>query len=366
VPPRSSGIASRSITDVTIQRPQKPSTDKGQKVAEGIWSTVYNPVRTPLAEVRLPELLCPYMDSVTLEDRPQFCQLWEPGTTHDYVESNFGLVPRGSVLSYQLPSRNSDVELCVAITDVSPPPRFKFPDLGDYVARFQPLTPDLNEKFKCLFVSEEQSFEFEEATRDQSASKSWHQLRRNRLTASKFKSVCSRRGDSDSFASKLMDQREVQTAAMKFGIENEPVAAKIYAQTFGRNVYRVGFVINPSCCFLGASPDRRVFDPDASDSPWGLLEIKCTQAESVAQCQYLVVPNKSETGLKQLKTSHEYYYQIMGQMGLTGNSWCDFFVFAQNDFHAERIYFDATAFSDMMSKLASFYFQYFLPKVTWS
>ena len=70
-----------------------------------------------------------------------------------------------------------------------------------------------------------------------------------------------------------------------------------------------------------------------------MLEIKCTVAKSVTMCDYL----KSKDGQK-LKKIHAHYYQVMGQMGLTGSKWCDFVVYASEDFHAERILFDINFF----------------------
>jgi hypothetical protein len=119
--------------------------------------------------------------------------------------------------------------------------------------------------------------------------------------------------------------------------------------------------LNHSYCFIGASPDRRVFDSECKTSHWGLLEIKCTPADSVANCDYLSVPKTSREGMLQLKHSHSYYYQIMGQMGITGAAWCDFFVFSCNDFHMERIMFDDNFFSEIMNKVSFFFFTYFLP-----
>ena len=62
---------------------------------------------------------------------------------------------------------------------------------------------------------------------------------------------------------------------MKYGIEHEAKAAEAYARDFGRSIYSVGFVINPTCPFLGCSPDRRVRN-NKVQVLWGLLEIKCT------------------------------------------------------------------------------------------
>jgi len=59
-----------------------------------------------------------------------------------------------------------------------------------------------------------------------------------------------------------------------------------------------------------------------------------------------------------------YYYQVMGQMGLTGCKWCDFVVYSDNEFHVERIIFDEDFFSNMMEKLTSFFFHSFVQQLT--
>lgn len=126
-----------------------------------------------------------------------------------------------------------------------------------------------------------------------------------------------------------------------------------YADQFGRAVYPVGFVINPSLPHLGCSPDRRVYDPSKID-PWGLLEIKCSPSDYLSDLNYL--KHNGRTGAYSLKKTHAYYYQTMGCIGLTASAWEDFFVFCRSEFHCERIYFDPTFFSEMLEKLNHFYF----------
>lgn len=138
----------------------------------------------------------------------------------------------------------------------------------------------------------------------------------------------------------------------------EQQAAEFYASTFAHNIYSVGFVINPSACHLGASPDRRVYDPSADDS-FGLLEVKCPVATSLSQVKYF---QTLPSGERLLKKPHAYYYQIMGQLGVTGAAWCDFFVYTETEYHIERIVYDTAFFADMKEKLDVFYFSYFLPK----
>ncbi|XP_061191746.1 uncharacterized protein LOC133199984 [Saccostrea echinata] len=62
-----------------------------------------------------------------------------------------------------------------------------------------------------------------------------------------------------------------------------------------------------------------------------------------------------------LKSSHEYYYQIMGQMGLAGALWCDLFIWCRDDYHLERINFVPGKWQEMKQKPDMFYFHYYLP-----
>ena len=76
-----------------------------------------------------------------------------------------------------------------------------------------------------------------------------------------------------------------------------------------------------------------MYDPTRNEV-FGLLEIKCPQCESCRDAKYLKIVN----GQLNLKKTHEYYFQVMGQMAITGLKWCDFMVFCKNDWHIETIY----------------------------
>ena len=93
-----------------------------------------------------------------------------------------------------------------------------------------------------------------------------------------------RRRDFELLAERLLKGTKIQTAAMKYGLEDE--VAQFYAKHFNRDVVKVGFVINPSVPHLGCSPDRRVYDP-SENSPWGLFEIKCSMKEELKDVEYL-------------------------------------------------------------------------------
>ena len=180
--------------DVVIQKAENPSQQptqvkKKQRVS-GVSCTVYKPFEGQVSSLNLPSTLSPLFEE--LDPKPGFLRVW-PDKDEDIplVETKFGLVPRGSVLSYQQQqtSKKSSENLA------HPVPNFDLPDLC-----YQPTV--LAEKellhFNSLKVSVDQALEYERMTRDQSMCQDWHRLRKYRLTASNFKAICSRRKDLES------------------------------------------------------------------------------------------------------------------------------------------------------------------------
>lgn len=102
----------------------------------------------------------------------------------------------------------------------------------------------------------------------------------------------------------------------------------------------------------------RVYDPSANP-PWGRFEIKCSMKEELKDVEYL--QKDPTTGAYSLKRSHQYYFQLIGCLGITGEGWSEFFVQCKKEFHYERIYPDQELFSEIAQKLHQFYFTYYLP-----
>ncbi|XP_065068264.1 uncharacterized protein LOC135693662 [Rhopilema esculentum] len=184
-------------------------------------------------------------------------------------------------------------------------------------------------------------------TRDQSLSEDWKRLRKYRLTTSiSFKQICCPKKDFHKLAENFPSGRCVTTAAMLYGLKHENEASEAYVKLTGNNVYSVGIVINPTAPYLSCFPDRQVFDSKMiSAERFGLLEIKCPQANSYIELPYLQLKNRGYT----LKTNNMYFHQIQGQMGIAG---------AKN-MHLERIKFDKEFFQSMKDKVDIFYFTYF-------
>lgn len=148
----------------------------------------------------------------------------------------------------------------------------------------------------------------------------------------------------------------IQTAAMKRGLALEPVAVEEYSRAKNVSYWPCGFVIHPDAPWLGSSPDGIVFDP-TEKPPFGLVEIKCPNVKSYVDCKYL----KANGDIMSLKRQHAYFWQVQGQLLLTGMDWCDFVVFAEEDMVIQRVYRDKEVAEVIREKGDYFFFHYYMP-----
>ena len=120
------------------------------------------------------------------------------------------------------------------------------------------------------------------------------------------------------------------------------------------NIYPCGIVVSPQSPWLAASPDRKVYCPTLRPKH-GLLEIKCP-VNRLSECLYLT---RDENGVK-LKENHNYYYQVMMQLAVTGLQWCHFFVWTPEESHLELIVFNEDKWQEMKDKIDIFFFDHYL------
>ncbi|KAL1252626.1 hypothetical protein QQF64_017319 [Cirrhinus molitorella] len=273
------------------------------------------------------------------------------------VESAFGKVQAGSILAYHHPPPSPQR----VIIHQGAPPFPKLP-LDDYhipptECSFVPTSQEqLHLHSLCVTLS--QSHHIEASTRGQSAAPEWHFLRRERVTASHFREVCHVRGEksAENLAERILRGTK-QTALMRRGLDMESGALKDYATLKNLNLSKCGLVIHPEAPWLGASPDGLVYDP-LERPTCGLVEMKCPNAQSYIDCGYLTV----QQGQHKLKESHAYYWQVQGQLLVTGMKWCDFVICANNDMFVQRIYRDEAVLSKLKQKCDFFFFYTYLPK----
>ena len=90
-------------------------------------------------------------------------------------------------------------------------------------------------------------------------------------------------------------------------------------------------MIHPQHGWLGCSPDDWVVDPDSAEDTNGIAEYKCpytaremTPAEACNNIKGFFCTLRGESVT--LRQNHNYYYQVQGALGVTGQKWCDFVV----------------------------------------
>ncbi|KAL3992292.1 zygote arrest protein 1 [Sarotherodon galilaeus] len=294
-----------------------------------------------LSVLRVSEVYQTFSDA----DRPMICTM---GISDDIplVESRFGKVQQGSPLSYQQPSK----EKAQTLHNAPPPPSLP---LQDYRLKPSECMFVCSRKqqlhMKSLEVTLEMSQSIECAMREQSECADWYNVRRPRVTASRFR-------DEELLAERILKGTH-QTGPMKRGLELEADAIWEYCQIKRVNHYKCGFVVHPDAPWIGASPDGIIFDP-LEQPPFGLVEMKCPNIKSYVDAPYL----KVSRGTLQLKPTHAYYWQVQGQLLTTGMRWCDFVVSSQEDVFIQRIQRDEGLMETMKPKIDMFYFHVYMDK----
>jgi putative phage-type endonuclease len=144
----------------------------------------------------------------------------------------------------------------------------------------------------------------------------WYQARLGHVTASRASDAIAKQGTATrrNYAIQLVTERLTklpvegfQSAAMQWGVEQEPVARACYEAHTGVFVEQTGFHTHTSIKWLGASPDGFADD--------GLLEIKCPNSNT--HVDYLLAK----------EVPAKYKSQMLTQMLVTGRKWCDFVSF---------------------------------------
>ena len=176
----------------------------------------------------------------------------------------------------------------------------------------------------------------EEATRAQRLCKRWQEERQYRITASKFGLAVKRRRNHTSLAKQLLYPQVSGTVmALLWGQQHESDALESYRTTLAN-----GYTLNEAgificdCGYLGASPDGVV--KDCNNKPTRLVEVKCPYKARNKSVEELYTDPSfcicvDENRKPQLKTNHDYFFQVQGQMAVTGIHTCDFVVWTPID-----------------------------------
>lgn len=212
-------------------------------------------------------------------------------------------------------------------------------------------------------ITQYDAVQLEQKTTLQSKCPLWFEERKKRLTASIFSKVCKRKKDINTkFLGALFHPKSFSSDATSYGKVHEVDGKKAYCIKMPDvHIHDCGLVVNPRFSFLGASPDGKVCD----GQDCGVLEIKCpyTARNLTVQEAIDTIPNfclKEEDGFI-LNNKHEYFFQVQGQLMVTGAPFCDFVVYTKKDLVIVRVFPDTLFMEMMLSQLACFYQSHAIP-----
>lgn len=189
-----------------------------------------------------------------------------------------------------------------------------------------------------LFQSSGFQKEIEIKTKEQHQSSLWHSIRQHRITASNAKRcmIKDTTSPTKAIASTLKYHGNIQTRAMKQGIEWESKIISRYEYVSGNSVSKSGFVISTTHPFLGASPDGRIHNGQ------GIIEVKkviSKDGESFEDTLLRLNIYKKMQGMLIINTNHKYHVQIQQQLFCTGTHYCHFIISDGVWMHIDIIFF---------------------------
>ncbi|KAH3724580.1 uncharacterized protein LOC127853544 isoform X1 [Dreissena polymorpha] len=213
-----------------------------------------------------------------------------------------------------------------------------------------------------LGLSSDESRELERSTRLQASSKNWFSERQKRVTASNFGAVMNRKKDiNDAFMKNTFFRSQFVSKATTYGHINERTAKITYINKTGTHLHDVGLIVNSKFPFLGASPDAIVCE----NGKVGLVEVKCPYSARNLSLDEILngnVPNfflKKVGGSVALEKKHSYFFQVQGQLLVSGLQFCDFVVYINDNIYIERIEPDESIMNSLLRKLCIFYCEHF-------
>lgn len=179
-----------------------------------------------------------------------------------------------------------------------------------------------------LEITPEEKVKIEQDTILQSASPLWLETRRKLLTASWFSTVCKRRPNTNCapLVKQILYGRDLSNVpSIKHGKNNEYTALRDLEKVLNTKILQCGLSIDKEISFLGASPDGKC--------EHGIVEIKCPSSayemdpeEAIRQKKIDFWKYASNSNQLVVNTKHKWYFQIQGQLRITGEKTCVFAV----------------------------------------
>ncbi|KAJ8964211.1 hypothetical protein NQ314_005040 [Rhamnusium bicolor] len=191
----------------------------------------------------------------------------------------------------------------------------------------------------------------------------WYEERRKRLTASNFGRIYKLLDTTDrkTVVKDLLHSNFTGNVYTRYGNDNELKAIKDFEKILGQCVVSCGLFIHQDYPFLAASPDGLIGENAIVEvkCPYKAKDLSPEDAIKQKQIQYA----SFENGFLSLKRSDKYYYQVQGELFVTGREFCYFIVWTPFGLAYEKILKDEDCWNKMFPKLEDFYFQHLLPAI---
>ncbi|KAK7092864.1 uncharacterized protein [Littorina saxatilis] len=209
-------------------------------------------------------------------------------------------------------------------------------------------------------ISSDEQKRLEKVTRGQAGNAQWATERTRRLQSSNFGRVCklTSRSDITALAKKWTYRQPTCNApSIKHGQKYEFKALHKFAAATGKKISACGLYVCKTYPFLGASPDAIIEEEGVSQS---VVEVKCPfSAKDLPISENNVPYLEKKEGCYKLKKSHDYFYQVQGQMLCVGAQLAYFVVYTFKDLVILEIPKDDDFITSMVEKLQQFFDNHF-------
>lgn len=211
-----------------------------------------------------------------------------------------------------------------------------------------------------LQKTSEEINEIERATCSQRSSNLWHTERRKRLTASWFSKVCKMRETTScqNLVKSILSGHEIFAKSLEWGKTNEAQAIEELGKLIHKNIQPCGLFIDKNNSYLAATPDGLIDDD-------GIVEIKCPYSARNLTPEQAITEKKIIFWLADdtINVSHQWYFQIQGQLKITKKKYCVFAVWTLHGIKLSTILADEHFWQKMEPKLSRFYYHCLLPEL---
>lgn len=205
-------------------------------------------------------------------------------------------------------------------------------------------------------ITDNEIMRTERQTCGQSNNKLWHTERQKRIHSSNFGKICkaTEKTDLNKVAKNLTKHSpQLFAPAILHGKCYESVALQEFQEKSGIQTKKCGIFVPKSHPYLAASPDAVIDDNR-------LVEIKCPYSAKNKEISEETVPYLNYVNdTLELGNSHDYYYQVQGQLFCSGRKECTFIVYTLKDIKTVTIHRDEHFIENMLKKLKEFFETHF-------